>query len=175
MFFKEDFIRFGRFAKTHGNSGDITIKADSKYIDSIENVKYVFANIENGLVPFEIVRFSIRNSDTLQLTLVELNSLIEAEKLIGLEVFIQVDIKNEVEENNPSSFIINQYMIKDKKEGDIGLVMDILEINNNPLFKIIIGKKEILIPYNEAFIEKIDHDKRIIFMDLPEGLLIIND
>ena len=105
----------------------------------------------------------------------ELNSLIEAEKLIGLDVFIQEDIKNEVAENNPSSFIINQYMIKDKKDGDIGQVMDILEINNNPLFKIIIGKKEILIPYNEAFIEKIDHDKRIIFMDLPEGLLVINE
>ena len=42
-----------------------------------------------------------------------------------------------------------------------------VEILNNPSLK----GKEVLIPINESFLKKIDHKKKEVILELPEGLL----
>jgi len=39
------------------------------------------------------------------------------------------------------------------------------------LCRIEINKKEVLIPINESFLKKIDHKKKEVIVELPEGLI----
>ena len=59
----------------------------------------------------------------------------------------------------------------DKKLGEIGEITDIDESTINTLFVVEKQGEEILIPVQEEFIAGIDHKKRTITFDLPEGLL----
>jgi 16S rRNA processing protein RimM len=53
------------------------------------------------------------------------------------------------------------------QQGNLGTVDNVDDSTANTL--LIVGDK--LIPINESLIDDIDHDKRILYMNLPEGLL----
>ena len=52
----------------------------------------------------------------------------------------------------------------------IGSIIDVIENTAQNLF-LIEGEKEFLVPAVEAFIKEIDHQNKIVYLELPEGLL----
>ena len=61
---------------------------------------------------------------------------------------------------------------EDKKVGTLGKIIDIEEQNGvNPLFVVMRGDEEILIPMVDSFISAVDVNNRIVTFELPEGLL----
>ena len=59
----------------------------------------------------------------------------------------------------------------DTSLGELGEITDIDDNTINTLFVIGEGNDEILIPAQEEFIADIDHDKKEIIFNLPEGLV----
>jgi 16S rRNA processing protein RimM len=62
-------------------------------------------------------------------------------------------------------------------QGDqmLGSISEVLTNNGQWLINVISkNKKDILIPFHEHFIRSIDKRKKIIIMDIPEGLTDIN-
>ncbi|HQF10995.1 MAG TPA: 16S rRNA processing protein RimM, partial [Paludibacteraceae bacterium] len=64
-----------------------------------------------------------------------------------------------------------EFRIFDKDNNFIGIVTDIDTSTQNVLFIVDNGEKQILIPACQDYILQIDEMKKIIYMDLPEGLL----
>jgi len=174
MFNILEFTLIGKFTKTHGNYGEIVVMTEFPLNNFIEDIDYIFANIENGLVPFKVLKFSIRNNEMIQFNLQNLESEESAKKLLGKEIFIKSDLIEFEDEELSLEYVIDQYTVYDKVMGLIGQVNKLISIDKNPLIQIINGKKEILIPFTEDFIEEIDHTNKEIHMNLPDGLLDIN-
>ncbi|MEO5583093.1 MAG: hypothetical protein ABIR66_10395, partial [Saprospiraceae bacterium] len=65
------------------------------------------------------------------------------------------------------------FSINDNKEGNIGLIESIEELPGQILAGVIFQDRAIQIPLAEELILDIDLDNKIIFMDLPEGILIL--
>jgi len=61
--------------------------------------------------------------------------------------------------------------VQDKTHGVLGEIKEIIEYPQQEMAAIIIKEKEVLIPLNEQLILEIDEEKKLISMDLPEGLL----
>jgi 16S rRNA processing protein RimM len=57
----------------------------------------------------------------------------------------------------------------------IGIVSDVLFINDNDLLVIEMGGKEILIPFTAAICASVNLEKREIIIRPPEGLLDLNE
>ncbi len=80
------------------------------------------------------------------------------------------------EENNDDieyswNFFIG-FSIVDKTAGKIGIIEEIDDKTLNTLFLIKNGEEEIIVPpATEDFIEKVDPKKKIVYVNLPEGLL----
>ena len=53
----------------------------------------------------------------------------------------------------------------------MGLIEDVREYPQQFLASIQYQEKEVLIPLNEAFIVEIDKTKKLLILDLPDGLL----
>ena len=64
-------------------------------------------------------------------------------------------------------------MVDDKVEveADLQIQAEVDQTTENALFVIPKGDDELLIPVGESYIINIDHEKRIITVNLPEGLL----
>ena len=66
--------------------------------------------------------------------------------------------------------VIN-FEIEDKRVGVFGKIVSINDTTAQPLFEVLNGEVEMLIPMIDHFIVKIDRENKKVIMDLPEGLV----
>jgi len=63
------------------------------------------------------------------------------------------------------------FEIEDKRCGIIGEIVSVNDTTAQPLFEVLNGDVEMLIPMVDHFIIKIDRENKKVVMDLPEGLV----
>lgn len=167
MLKKEDFIHFGKFLKPHGTKGEIGLQGDDYALG--DECDFVAVDIDGILVPFFFEYCRTKNNDAMILKMERMNSAEEVRYLTNREVYIP---REWVEESDNLSWsYFKGFKATDKKAGPIGEITDVDDSTINTLFVIEKGGDEILIPAQEEFIADINHNKREITFDLPEGLI----
>ena len=82
----------------------------------------------------------------------------------------ETDFKKYAAKTAPASLLgYTIYNSKDK----LSEVLEVIEQPHQLLCRLEINSKEVLIPINESFLKKIDHKKKEVIVELPEGLLEI--
>jgi 16S rRNA processing protein RimM len=170
-----DCLLLGKISKTHGIRGQVILRYNNLGFEDIIKMESVFIEIDGLPVPFFIDEYSERNNESLVLTLEDICTESQAKLLVDKRVFVKSSSfkKSKILLNQPETYI--GYKVVDKKHGDIGILKEVLDIYQNPLYKIKDGKKEILIPIHPEFIIKIDNKLKIILVDTPPGLTSLFD
>ena len=99
----------------------------------------------------------------------------QSEALIGKEVFIDNDFFDS--EDGESIFLseIENFLVVDESVGNLGRIIGFSSNTIQDLLIIKYNEREIEVPFVNEFVKEIDYHKEIIYMNLPEGLLEIND
>ena len=63
------------------------------------------------------------------------------------------------------------YEIISERDGAIGVIEEVIEMPQQIMGIVNYQGKEVLIPLNDQFITGVDEEKKILEMELPEGLL----
>ena len=92
-------------------------------------------------------------------------------KLTQKEVWLtETDFKKFAAKSAPASLLGYTIIDSDKP---LGPILEVIEQPHQLLCRLEIESKEVLIPLNEAFLQKIDHRKKQVIVALPDGLLDI--
>lgn len=172
MIKENEVFKIGKLIKPHGIKGEISFIFENDVFDRVE-CPYLICRINGILVPFFIEEYRFKGSGTALIIFEDIDSEEKAQRISGLEVYFprkyyEEDIDEEIEYS--WNFFIG-FTVSDKKVGKIGIIEDIDEKTLNTLFLIKDGNQEFIVPATEDFIEKIDAKKKVLYMDLPEGLL----
>lgn len=167
MLKKEDFVYFGKFLKPHGTKGEIGLQSDGFSLG--DDCDFVACDIDGILVPFFFETVRSKNGDTIIVKVERMETADEVRFLTNREAFIPRQWVEESEELTWSYF--KGFKAIDTSLGELGEITDIDDNTINTLFVIGKGNDEILIPAQEEFITDIDHDKKEIIFNLPEGLV----
>ena len=167
MLKKDDFTYFGKFLKPHGTKGEIGLLGDSYTLG--DECDFVAVEIDGILVPFFFEYKKSKNNDTLIVKVERMNSADEVRFLTNREVFIPREWIEESDNYSWSYF--RGFTAEDANIGTLGSIVDVDDSTINTLFVVEQGADEILIPAQEEFIENIDHKRRHIVFNLPEGLI----
>lgn len=172
MIKENEVFKIGKLIKPHGIKGEISFTFENDVFDRVE-CPYLICRINGILVPFFIEEYRFKGSGTALIIFEDIDSEEKAQRISGLEVYFprkyyEEDIDEEIEYS--WNFFIG-FTVSDKKVGKIGIIEDIDEKTLNTLFLIKDGNQEFIVPATEDFIEKIDAKKKVLYMDLPEGLL----
>ena len=90
-------------------------------------------------------------------------------KLVQKEIWIpEPDFKKFAAKTSPINLL--GYTIINERE-ILGEILEVIEQPHQLLCRIELKNKEVLIPVNESFLKKIDHKKKQIMMELPDGLI----
>ncbi|MBI4649201.1 MAG: hypothetical protein HY738_22055 [Bacteroidia bacterium] len=150
------------------------IKSHFTFSVRAKNIKSFFVKIDNIPVPFFVKKNGLKiiGKSTVSLIFDNISNEKNAKELIDCDVYLPNKLKSlfnfskvEVSEN------IIGFTIFDSKIGNIGIIEQLLYFPNNPVIQVVKNEKEILIPFTENLISKINVRKKIIEIICPDGLL----
>jgi 16S rRNA processing protein RimM len=166
-----DCVEIGLLTKPHGYKGQLILKLHTFSFDEIENMEWAYILIDGLPVPFFISEFSERSADSLIISFEHVKGETEASKLTHKKVFVDKTILPRKFQAALSETSLKTYTVIDSERGPLGIIDALINHPQNPLLRILNKKQEILLPYQEQFIDKIDHHSKEIFVTCPEGLL----
>ncbi|MDA3130638.1 ribosome maturation factor RimM [Aliibacillus thermotolerans] len=170
-----DWLNVGKIVNTHGIRGELKVLSTTDFEEDrfkIGNALYLQKQDtkERVKVTVEGVR---THKQWILLKLKELSSLNDAEEWKGSQLQIPTDALQDLEENEYYYFEIIDCLVVTEEGEQLGKVTDILAPGANDVWVVtpFHGKKEILIPYIEDVVKKVDVEKKVIVIHKMEGLL----
>jgi len=172
MAYRSD-ILLGRITKLSGYEGAVAVKLEKIFSENIPEMESVYFEIEGRLVPFFISDLEYSGADILKLKFESYNTIEKVNEFIGARVFLTTIVPVKDESVNFQSF--RGFQVFNQDSVLVGEISDVIPNPGQLLLSINSGEnKEILIPFHEDFILNVNKRKKIIVMNLPEGLIDIN-
>lgn len=173
MISRSDVFPIGQIIKPHGISGEMSFSFTADVFDR-EEVPYFIFEIEGILVPFFLEEYRFKSNSTALLKLDGIVNDEQARGFAGLTVYLPKSYLEKVEDAEIELDYFAGFSLVDVEKGLLGVISEVDQTTENVLFVIPTKNDELLIPAGEEYIEEIDHDKKIIYVRLPEGLLDLN-
>jgi 16S rRNA processing protein RimM len=172
MAYKND-ILLGRITKVSGYEGAVTVKLEKIFTENIPQMESVFLEIEGRPVPFFISSLEYSGADILKLWFDGYNSIDKISEFTGCRIFLTSASDDNIQNEDSQNLI--GYSVFAPENNLLGSISEVISNNGQMLLNVMsLNKKNILIPFHEHFLVSIDQQKKIVVMDIPEGLLDIN-
>ena len=170
MILKDEIFPIGQITKAHGLKGELSFTTTSAILEDVE-VPFVILEPEGLLVPFYIESVRMKTDTTGLLKLERVDTEEQAREYAGLTIYLPNMFLDEIEDTEIETEYFVGFEITDEEKGRIGRVLAVDQSTANALFVVETESGEVLIPVAEEYITDIDHDRKIISLKLPEGLL----
>ena len=161
MVSKDDLIEIGYIKRPHGFKGGIQIVLNKEI--ALNKGDFIFVLLDGQYIPYPID--SISSSDQPVMTLGFVDSFEKAEDIAGHGLYI---IASESEQEDLEWIGMT---LMDEQLGEIGKITDVVNYPQQQMLVLDYNGNDVLIPLVEAFFQGIEFDKRIIYCNLPDGIL----
>lgn len=137
--------------------------------------EYLICEIDGILVPFFMEEYRYKNDTTALMKLEGVDSDTDAREFTNLDVYYPKEFfdEEELEEEYTWDYFVG-FRVIDDEHGELGEITHVDETTINVLLQIEKDGEELLVPAVEEFINGIDHEHRILHVQLPEGLIDID-
>ena len=163
MITNEQVISIGRITRTHGKRGEIQCLTSNEYWDNAD-ATFLILCIDNILVPFRVLDWRGKGSDSLIFQLDRITDEQSAQPLIGCQAYMLTSDLSEEDEVLPTWQSLMGYRVLDTDQGELGTIIHVDETTINTLITL---DNEQLIPLHEDFIIDIDQANKLLTICLP--------
>ena len=155
-----------RILKSYGTEGGVIVST-AAIPEDFDTKEPVFIDFDELPVPFFIEEFKAHGSKKAFLKLEDIDSLQDAEELVGREIYFSLE-----EDDDFAGFTGLQVFDAETKQL-VGTVAEYVDIPSNPCLEVMLPDSDetILIPCHEDLIDRVDEKQGRLFLRIPEGLL----
>lgn len=168
---KSDCFYLGKIVKKYSFKGELLIKLDTDEPELYADLDAIFIDLRNNLVPFFIEASQFHKSELLRVKFEDVDTEQDADSLLKCDVYLPLDFLPKLEDDKFYFHEIIGFKVEDVNYGTVGIIKSINDSTAQALFEIDKDGIEILIPMNDAFIQKVDKKNKIIVVNTPEGLI----
>ena len=170
----EGTFSLGYINKAHGINGELIIRTDLNFSkQDLKKWESIFFKIEGILVPFFIESIQERANAGLLVKIEDIDNETQAKKHVGTEVYLDLKFQNK-EEVGMSKFV--SYTVFDSENNILGEIIDVIEYPSQTMFLLNTTENtEVEIPAIDQWVLSVKDNTKEIVLELPEGLLEIND
>ena len=167
-----EYFKIGKLVAVHGLAGEFLLKHELGKKTSLKGLQAIFVEEKkNSFLPWFIESTKIKSKEETYLKLEGINTREAAIKLIQKEIWVpEVDFKKFTAKTAPASLL--GYTIVNNNE-PLGEILELIEQPHQLLCRLEIQGKEVLIPLHQESLQKINHKKKEVLVELPDGLLEI--
>ena len=131
--------------------------------------------LDGIFVPFFMEEYRFRSDSTALVKLEGVDTAERARMFTNVEVYFPVKHAEEAGEGELSWEFFVGFRMEDVHHGMLGEVVDVDTATVNTLFIVEREGEELLVPAQEEFIRGIDQQQKLITVELPEGLLNLDE
>ena len=172
---KEECFFLGTLSSLYSYKGEILINIDSDEPELYTQLESILVDYPTGLVPFFISGARLHKSRFLRVKLVTIDTEESAQALLKKKVYLPLSMLPPLEGNRFYYHEIIGFTALDVERGVIGTIEGVNDQSSQALLKISDKEKQQLIPIHDDFILKIDRNKKEFHLNLPPGILSLND
>lgn len=167
-----DYFNIGKLAAAFGVHGQLILQHELGKKTGLKGLQTIFTEeAKNSFLPWFIQSVKIKSDNEVYISLEGINTREAAAKLVQKQAWLtEEDFKKFAAKSAPANLL--GYTIIDD-ENVLGPILEVIEQPHQLICRLEIESREVLIPLNDAFLEKIDHRKKQVLVKLPEGLLDI--
>lgn len=171
MILDEDVYKIGYISKTHGLHGEVNFHFTDDVFD-IAGLNYLLIRVDGIIVPFFMDSYRFRSDDVALVKLIGFDSVEKSQRLVGCDVVFERRIAEESSSEELSLDYFIGYNLVNMPNISVGKIIDIDTQTENYLFLVNSDDgKEYYIPIQDSLIDSIDHSKKTLYMNLPDGIL----
>ena len=178
MITREELIAIGHYNKPHGIAGELSATLDVDF-DVLESLTCLVSDIDGIYVPFFVNACRPKSSETVLLTIDGIDSEQEATRLVNRDIYaLKRDYNQASDDADADGYPLDYFIGFELQDSDgtrVGEIIDVDEQTENAIFIIQNGDNQLMVPANDDLIVEFDIDKRVMVMDLPQGLIDLND
>jgi len=172
---KPKLISLGAITKVRGNKGEVAVPLRSRYKDQYNTIKKVVIRAADEAGYELIVEKLWFHREKLILKFEGCDSIEQAEKMVGCEVLIPEEELIPPEEDYYYIFQLIGIKVYSSRGDFLGDIKDVMCTGGTDILVVKKEEKEYLIPMAEEFLKELDLKNKQMTIELPEGLLEINE
>lgn len=172
------FVPVGRVSKVFGLDGEVLVNLYDTFPDEIDPKEPLYVRIDGLAVPFFLEKFKRRGRSGALARFADMDTPARAGELTGLEILMKAEARPESRPGDTDELFFEDlvgfvtYITEEGSDRKVsGEIDGFIDDDMNPLFRVLVGGNEILIPASDEFIENVDPDARRASFVIPEGLL----
>ncbi len=167
-----EYFKIGKLVAVHGLKGELLLKHELGKKTSLKGLQAVFTEEKKGsFLPWFITGTKIKSAEEIYIQLEGIDTREAAARLSQKEIWLaEPDFKKFAAKSSPVN-LLGYFIINEGKP--LGEILEVIEQPHQLLCRLEIQSKEVLIPLHEGSLQKIDHKKKQVIVELPEGLLDI--
>jgi 16S rRNA processing protein RimM len=167
-----EYFKIGKFAAAHGVQGQLILQHQLGKKTSLAGLQTIFVEEnKNSFLPWFIQSARIKSNTEVYIALEGITTREEATRIVQKVAWLaEKDFKKFAAKSAPANLL--GYDVVDNTNV-LGPILEVIEQPHQLLCRLELHQKEVLIPLNDAFLQKIDHRKKQVLVTLPEGLLDI--
>jgi len=173
---KNNCVKVGYVQKPHGINGELVIRFQEEYAETLEQYPALFMDVDNLLVPFFIAEEGLRfkSSESVITRLEWIDTETKAKDLCGLSVYVNEDEVIEFEDEMSPHALVG-YQLWGEDMGLIGEIKEVHDYAGNILLSVDYQGRDVLVPLNEDLIVRIDEDLHEIELRIALGLFDLDE
>lgn len=169
MIRKEEVFKIGVINKPHGIKGEVSFTFTDDIFDRVD-CDYLILLMDGILVPFFMEEYRFRSDNVALVKFEDIDTAEQARKFTNVEVYFPKKFMDEQEDVTSWNFFIG-FRVEDVHHGYLGEITDVDDTTINVLFSIEKDGEELLLPAHEEFIIDLDRKKKVMKVDVPDGLI----
>ena len=169
MIRKEEVFKIGVINKPHGVKGEVSFTFTDDIFDRVD-CDYLILLMDGILVPFFMEEYRFRSDNVALVKFEDIDTAEQARKFTNVEVYFPKKFIDEQEDVTSWNFFIG-FRVEDVHHGYLGEITDVDDTTINVLFSIEKDGEELLLPAHEEFIIDLDREKKVMKVDVPDGLI----
>ncbi len=168
----DECFELGYIVRPHGLKGALHIHLDvddpTKYI----KMESVFVLIAGNLVPFFVKSLQINGVKGI-LELKDVNSSEDAQALKSCPLYMPLTLLPKLKKGQFYYHQVIGYTVVDNIKGPLGQIEYIFSSGAQDIINMKYLEKDVLVPVSNEIVFHADHEKKEVYVQLPDGLLEI--
>jgi len=170
---KADCFHLGYVAKLHGFKGEVSLFLDVTDPSDYASLDAVYIDINDQLTPFFVESIKLKNANFAAVRFEGLTDENAAKKILRKDIYLPAQVLPELKGTNFYDHEVVGFRVIDENFGEVGILEQVVDLPVNPLLQVMRGGKEVLIPFIDGLVTKVDREKRELHVAAPEGLIEI--